>query len=375
LATLRLLAAGTGPGGQSGETLCCAFTPDGAFVISGGWDGHLRCWETGGGAHVTAFKVSDKPVSACTVAPDGKSIVSGSLAGMFAVWDSVAHTQKLQFLAHTRPVSSIMYSSDGKTVATSSWDNTVNVWTSLVRHDARTLTGHRDIVSGCAFTPDGQSILSWSHDMCVYLWELGRSRPAKELMGHTDRLLAGSVSPDGKLAATGARDGTIKLWDLQAGTDLATAKMRGEARGLLFSLDGQTLIAIDHHGRLTLHSLPALEQQSELLTRTQVQSAALSPVGNQIAIACSNGMVRLIAVDGFDAAPLLVSLSRTSKRTASTIQKLFGKYNMEHHFHCVCPACRHSFEVPEGKAGLQISCAKCKRKLRTSGVVRTEPEK
>src|SRR6516164_5938970 len=38
---LRLMAEGPG-GGHGGEVFALAFTPDARFVLSGGWDGHLR---------------------------------------------------------------------------------------------------------------------------------------------------------------------------------------------------------------------------------------------------------------------------------------------------------------------------------------------
>src|SRR5208282_5908246 len=122
---LRLMPAGTGPTGAIGEEPCVAYTPDGAFVLSGGWDGHLRLWESAFGGHVTAFRASDKPVSACAVSPDGKYLLSGSLDGMLAMWDAVSHQRRAVFLAHTRPISCILYGNDGKTLVTSSWDGTV----------------------------------------------------------------------------------------------------------------------------------------------------------------------------------------------------------------------------------------------------------
>ena len=42
MATLRLLASNPNAEGHKGEAFACAYTPDGAYVLSGGWDGHLR---------------------------------------------------------------------------------------------------------------------------------------------------------------------------------------------------------------------------------------------------------------------------------------------------------------------------------------------
>lgn len=375
VAKLRLLPAGAVPAGLTGESLCCAYTPDGAFILAGGWDGHLRLWDSAAGAHVSAFPVSDKPVSACTVSPDGKTLAAGCLDGMLSLWDSVAHHTKLSFAAHTRPISCIAYGADNRNLATASWDNSVAVWVSLQRHESRTLAGHRDIVAGCRYTPDASNILSWSHDATVYLWDLSRNRPKHDLSGHTDKVLAAGISSDGKWAATGARDGTVKLWDLETGGETASANVREEVRGCMFLLDGSALVAVDKNGRLVMFGLPELKQQSELVTRLGVQCAVMSPTGTQIALACSNGRVRLIALDGVASAPLLVGVTKSSRRVASPWQKLFGRSRVVYSFQCTCPACRHTFDVAEPKNGAALACSHCKRKLRYSGAIRVIPEK
>lgn len=372
--TLRLLPAGSRPAEQTGELLCCAYTADGAFLLTGGWDGHLRLWETGNGSHVTAFRASDKPVAACATSPDGKNLVSGSLEGMLTVWDALTHQQKVNFLAHTRPISGIQYGYDGRTIATTSWDNSAALWASLRTRDAKTLAGHKDIVAGCRFTPDAQSLLTWSHDSQVLLWDVNRLSQIREYPGHTDRVLTGSISADGIWAATGARDGGLKLWDVQAATELAAGTLPFEVRGCLFLLDGQWLVAVDKHGRMTLHSLPNLHIQGELITRQPVQCADLSPTGGQIALALTNGNVRFVAIDGFDAAPLTITATRHTRRTATKFQKLFGRSQLVFYYQCQCPACRHPFELAEVRPGLQTPCPSCKRQLRLNSVVRTATE-
>src|ERR1043166_7078595 len=87
VATMRLLAKAEGAK-HEGEISSCAFGPESMFVLSGGWDGHLRLWETTTGAHVTGLQVGVKPVSSCAISPDGKQWLSGTLEGMLARWDA-----------------------------------------------------------------------------------------------------------------------------------------------------------------------------------------------------------------------------------------------------------------------------------------------
>ncbi|OAI53536.1 hypothetical protein AYO44_15870 [Planctomycetaceae bacterium SCGC AG-212-F19] len=344
-------------------------------MLSGGWDGQLRIWEAAYGSHVTAFRASDKQISACAVSPDGKNFVSGSTDGMLALWDAVTHLPKLNFLAHTRPVAAISYGPDGKTLATAAWDKTVMVWLALRSQDSRSLTGHKDIVAGCEFTPDGQRLLSWSYDASVIFWDVTTGRPAAQLLGHNDRVQAGCIAPDGKSAVTGSRDGVLKLWQLPAGKEAATASLRGSVAGCAFLLDGKSLIAVDNHGRVTLHALPNLELSGEVICPAGVQQCDRSPAGNQFALACTDGKVHFVVIEGFDKAPLLVSATRSTERVATRWQRLFGRSNLVQKHQCTCPVCRHTFDIPDGKAGVVLACAHCRRKLKLTGVVRTLSEK
>lgn len=360
---LRLLDAAPCPE-IKGELLCCAYTPDGAFVVSGGWDGHMRLWETGAGMHLSALRIGDKPVSACSVAPDGKHLVSGGLDGLLAYWDALAHVRQSMFLAHGRPISGIVFGLDGVCVGTSSWDGTVSWWTSVREQKGNTFTGHRDIVAGLRLTPDGKNLVSWSHDSTVRLWDIGRGTQRSEMKGHQAKVYAGAISPDGKYAASGSQDGNLKLWDLQAGRAVASVRLDDEVVGCQFLLDGETLVAVDHFGRLTLHVLPGLGKVGELVTKIPATALALSPGSDQLALASSEGPVRLIAVEGIEAAPLHISARQSLQRRARGLQKLFGGTSLTYTYSCVCPACRESFELSVASPGQACNCLRCRRALR-----------
>jgi WD40 repeat protein len=372
VATLQILPSGPDPGEQFGEILCCTYTPDGAFVLSGGWDGYLRLWEAAFGAHVTSLRASEKPVAACAVSPDGKHWLSGSLEGMLTHWDALTHQQESTFLAHPRPISAIVHAIDGKSIATASWDGNLALWTFRGRRDrdSRMLTGHRDIVAGCQMTPDGQSLLSWSYDSTVRLWNLARAQQVQEWTSHTDRVTTGSVSPDGQYAASGARNGVLKLWDLHAGREVATLTLGAELRGCPFLLAGDSLVVVDMNGRLTVLSVPTLEKQAELFTRLPVQAMALAPSGGQLALACSDGRVHFVGVEGIEDAPLVVTARQSTRRTANALQRLFGQSRIQNVYHCVCPACRQMFELPNGSTGQSAPCPNCRRRLRISAIAR-----
>lgn len=364
--TLRLVAAGTGANGHSGEVCACAYTPDGAFVLSGGWDGHLRLWEATTGAPVTAFRAGEKPISACAVSPDGKQWVTGSMDGLLSTWDSVTQRRLSIFLAHTRPISAIVHSADGEALATASWDRNVILWNQGRERDGKPLTGHGDIVAGCQFTPDGRQLVSWSHDKTVRVWDVARGRLVTTLASHDDRVTVAAVSPDGHWAASGSRDGVLKLWDLRKEREVGSATLSAEMRACFFLPDGASLVTVNARGRLVIHTTPDLEERTECVSRVPLQCAQLAPSGQQIALGGDDGRVRFASVDGLEGVPLLATATPTPRRTATGLQRLFGRGTTTEAYSCTCPACRQAFELPGTPPGRATPCPHCNRQLRFS---------
>jgi len=364
-----MLAAGPGSANSGGEIFACAYSLDGAYLLSGGWDGQLRLWDTSSLSQVTSFKGSDKPIAACAPSHDGKQWLSGGLDGMLATWECNSHNRLGFFLAHTRPISAIVFSPDGQLLATSSWDSNLILWKQGRNRESRILSGHSDIVSGCGFTPDGQRLISWSYDCTIRIWEIARYRTLTTLNGHSDRITAGAVSPDGKWIVSGARNGSIKLWSTHKDGPEGTARLPNEIRSCFFLTDAESVVVIDAQGRIGVYGVPDLSERSHLLTRAPIQCAQLNPTGNQIALGTEGGKVLFVSVEGLDAIPLSVTATLTSRQTATRMQRLFGKSQLTHAYAGTCPACRQPFELSNAVPGQAAPCPHCCRNLRLSAVL------
>ncbi len=369
--SLDLLDADPDCKGHDGEVFTCAYSPDGSYVLTGGWDTKLRIWDSASGAQEAEFQAGNKPISACTVSPDGRFFLSGCLEGMLARWDSQTRRRLSLFLAHGRPVSCIVYSPDSRFILTASWDSNLIIWDLQRDFEGRTLTGHRDIVAGCKLTPDSKSVLSWSYDGTLRLWSLTKADGIGKLGGHDDRVNAADVSPDGRLAVSGSRDGTVKVWDLKQARELACVPLESEVRGCLFLRDGKTIAVVDAAGRISLHSPQNLEVQEELSTELTVVCAGLAPAGNQMVLGCDNGQVRFVTLAEFDRFPLVVTATQTSRRTSTRLQRLFGRSRLVQAYVCTCPVCRQSFEIPRADDAQPLPCPKCRRNLRIADVILT----
>src|SRR5262249_14296058 len=146
--TLRLIDADLPPERHDGEVYGCAYSPDGDFVLSAGWDGKLRFHDAATGQPLASLAASPQPLSCSAFSPAGRLWASGSMEGLLGIGDGVSHQPLANFLAHTRPISSIAFSPDGQALLTASWDRQVSVRKAGKEREARNLSGHADIVAG-----------------------------------------------------------------------------------------------------------------------------------------------------------------------------------------------------------------------------------
>jgi WD40 repeat protein len=72
--------------GHTASVNCCAFAPDGSYLLSGSSDRTLRLWNVATGAPLRTLFGHTAPVSGCHVSPDAALIVSVSEDGVVKVW-------------------------------------------------------------------------------------------------------------------------------------------------------------------------------------------------------------------------------------------------------------------------------------------------
>jgi hypothetical protein len=175
---------------------------------------------------------------------------------------------------------------------------------------------------------------------------------------------AGAVAPDGHWFASGGRDRLLKLWDVKAGTETASVSVGGEVSACLFLLDGESLVAADGRGRLTVHALPSLEKRAELYAGAPILCAQRAPSGAQLALGTNEGLVRFVGIEGLETAPMTVTAARGYRPPTSLFRRLLGHGQPTAFYLCTCPACGRSFELPAEAGERPAPCPGCRRPLR-----------
>jgi WD40 repeat protein/energy-coupling factor transporter ATP-binding protein EcfA2 len=232
--------------GHQGSVGICnlAFTSDGSRVATYD-ETAVRIWNANTGAEIRRLEGEKGGVSYCAFSPDGRRVITVSLAGTTAsVWDADTGAQiaVLTGLGGNEGRALATFSHDGMRVLTASSNATVRIW------DARTwsavvLKGHERTILTAAFAADGMRVVTTSRDMTARVWNAVTGDIIAVLRGHEGPVWQATFSPDRAQVVTASGDNTVRLWEAETGTLIATLKgHENRVCCAIFSPDG-TLIA------------------------------------------------------------------------------------------------------------------------------------
>jgi WD40 repeat protein/transcriptional regulator with XRE-family HTH domain len=286
-----------------------AFSPDGATLATGSWDGNIKLWDIESGALLWTTGVTDN-IECLIFAPDGRTLASGGDDATIQFWDVTSGSHRQTLSGHSGPVFALALSPDGRLLASGGTDGGIRLWElpwEQSEASTRMLAGHTNWVLGLAFAPDGTQLASGSWDGTVRLWDVASGSLRQTLTGHTDRVRAVAWSPDGRLLASCGFDQTIWLWDINRRS--YRTGLHGHTAGvydLAFTPDSRNLLSGSEDGTLRVWDIERGQcvhiKQSYAVSLYDV---AWSPDGTQLASAGSNTQVTIWDVEGLTPPRLL----------------------------------------------------------------------
>jgi WD40 repeat protein/predicted Ser/Thr protein kinase len=225
--------------GHTNAVRSVAFSPDGAYALSGSWDNTLKLWDIKTGKCLQTMEGHTNAVRSVAFSPDGAHALSGSEDKTLKLWDINTGKCLQTMRGHSDRVWSVAFSPDGAYALSGSLDRTLKLWDINTGKCLQTMQGHSDGVLSVAFSPDGTYALSGSDDNTLKLWDINTGKCLRTMQGHTDWVLSVAFSPDGAHALSGSRDKTLKLWDIKTGKCVQTMEGHSDwVRSVAFSPDG-----------------------------------------------------------------------------------------------------------------------------------------
>lgn len=241
------------------------FSPDGkmlAIVRTG--DQGIRLWDVGHGEERPGLKLAgDENAIAITISPDGTTLAAicsvplrgGGVHRRIRLWHLKTGAEVAGFQSPENQTRSIAFAPDSKSLAVG-LDGEICVCDAATGRKLRTLQRYKGKFAVVAFSAGGTIASATQDEKFVRLWDAATGQPKHVLRGHTSHIVSLAFSPDGKrLISTGAADRFLRVWDVARGELLHTHQGGAEMSGrcLALSPDGRTVVV--GGGRMVLARL------------------------------------------------------------------------------------------------------------------------
>jgi WD40 repeat protein/tRNA A-37 threonylcarbamoyl transferase component Bud32 len=268
-----------------------AFSSDGKRLVCADPDLTLKIWNTKTGEPVQVLKGHKQGALGVAISPDSKYVASSGADGI-KIWD-VATAKELRTLPPAAQAWGLAFSPDGERIVAGFANGIAKVWQVDNGQDLFMLRGHQAMIHGVAFSPDGQTIATGSFDQTVRLWDAQSGKVKSLLHAHNGLVFCVAFSPDGQRLATSGCDQTAKVWDWKSQKELLT--LRGHTMPVMsvaFHPDGQRLVSASSDKTVKLWDARTCQSAVELRGFTDtIASVAISPDGKHVA-AVSAGLLK-----------------------------------------------------------------------------------
>jgi WD40 repeat protein/serine/threonine protein kinase len=234
------------------RVLDLAFSPDGLRIAGalGSYElfeidprpGQVRVWDAQSGDLLFALPGHDQPLIAVAWSPDGRWIASAGWDQVVKVWDVSTRREVHALRGHRDLVNGLAFSHDGRRLASSSDDASAKIWDAEKGEEILTLRGHRATVNAPAFSPDDRRLVTASDDGTAKIRDAGSRQESLALRGHQGRVTSVDFHPDGRHLLSAGVDRTLKVWDPRTGR--MSLDLRGVSRPVwraVYSPDGRMM--------------------------------------------------------------------------------------------------------------------------------------
>ena len=219
-----------------------AMTPDGRFVLAGGWDGAIRLFDVHIGRCVRTLETDHGYVAAVDLTPDGR--VAAWICADETVWCWDLREPSPRGLPTPDPGAPmrdwsgvVRLTPDGRLALCDGPRGGLRLWN---LHNGQVTTLDRGATEGrVAVSADGRRALSAGRSSpagkrIVRLWDLADGRCERELPVPESFVTALCFSADDRYVAVDCFEGPIQVWDLRDGRcvhTLSAGRMQRTVRG------------------------------------------------------------------------------------------------------------------------------------------------
>jgi WD40 repeat protein/Tfp pilus assembly protein PilF len=277
-----------------------AFSPDGVYVASGGFNNTIKIWEVSTGREIATLLGHQNGLNSLCFSPDGRHLASGGEDETIKLWELSGRDKFFTLIGHQNEITTIDFSPDSEYLASGDYDRQIKIWNLSTGKVDATLTDFEDAIDTLSFSPDGRQLAAGSFDNKIKAWDVTGERKALTLSIDNEIVSSLSYSPDGKFLATGGSDKFINIWELSSGRKVLTFLGHNSGiNSIQFSPDGKFLTSGGFDGIIKLW----IASNGKELTAFQghegyITSMSFSPDGKFLASASQDKIIMIWEIAG-----------------------------------------------------------------------------
>lgn len=245
-------------------------------IVSTGHDHTIRLWNLETGVEQGTLRGHGRWVRCCDISPDGAWIISAGFDGIARLWENgqSGETQVLQaqtLQGHDDSILDAAFSLDGSSVLTASRDRTARQWATESGELQKTYQeGHSFLTRRVVVHPDGESMITAAVDGTARVWNVQEGLETK-VWPETGRTGVLAITSSGTWVLTGDAANGIQLHAFDADVTIHPQEAHAApVSAAAFSPDALHWVTGDERGRLVLWSsatedLAASEATTEIL--------------------------------------------------------------------------------------------------------------
>ena len=204
--------------GHRDAVVTVAWSPDGQYIASGGWDHTVQVWRSMTGEPIAAYTGQTNIVCALDWSPDSQSLVSAASDLLVGSNDQHASlhiwsikTGESNVIETEDSSLAVAWSPDGTRIASGGVEQTIHIWDAQTGHQVYAFANQRNKIYALSWSPDSTTIASGGGDNMVQVWNAENGEIYETFPDLRRNVSATCWSPDGHFVA--ATSDILQIWE------------------------------------------------------------------------------------------------------------------------------------------------------------------